>query len=218
MQSCEIVATALESANYGAVNQGHLVEVTEEQRNAVKIARARLSGPSQITKDATVADLTPGGGMVILEQGTNDWTCFPGDENHIGNVPMACDPMGLQWALDLLAGKPAPTNKAPGLIYMLCGATQHCIRNPLDTTSPAVPIGPHYMIIWPFDSALHGIPTNVRDAGAWVMYDKTPWAHLHVCGNPWDGTVYHSEKAPNPVWTMKYAISNEDSEQTGFGT
>lgn len=129
---------------------------------------------------------------------------------------MACDPNGLQWLKDLLSGKPKPTNTAPGLIYMLCGATQRSIINPYDQDSAAIPIGPHYMIIWPFNSVTHGMPTNVRDAGAWVMYDGTPWAHLHVCGSPWDGTVYHREKAPNPIWTLRYAASNDDSEQTGF--
>jgi len=28
------------------------------------------------------------------------------------------------WIKDLMAGKPAPTNSSPGLIYMLNGATQ----------------------------------------------------------------------------------------------
>ena len=47
-----------------------------------------------------------------------------------------------------MAGKPAPTNTAPGMIYMLCGATQHSNTDPFDHTSPAIPIGPHWMIIW----------------------------------------------------------------------
>ena len=34
---------------------------------------------------------------------------------------------------------------APGLIYMLCGATQRSYTDPFDTTSPAIPIGPHWM-------------------------------------------------------------------------
>lgn len=189
---------------------------TEQDRIAVKIGRARLSGPSQVTKDATVAELDASGKITILAIGTNEWVCFPGNENEIGNVPMSCDRMGLQWLKDLLEGKPAPTNKAPGLIYMLCGATQRSVTNPYDKDSAAIPIGPHYMIMWPFDSVRHGMPTNVRDAGAWVMYDGTPWAHLHVCGSPWDGTVYHHERAPNPIWSLKYAASNEDSQQTGF--
>jgi hypothetical protein len=37
---------------------------------------------------------------------------------------MRADPMGMVWIKDLMAGKPAPTNSSPGLIYMLNGATQ----------------------------------------------------------------------------------------------
>ncbi len=36
---------------------------------------------------------------------------------------MCADPMGMVWIKDLMAGKPAPTNSSPGLIYMLNGAT-----------------------------------------------------------------------------------------------
>ena len=88
---------------------------------AAKIARAMLSGPREITKDATIAEMGADGKLIILRQGTNDWVCFPGDENEIGNVPMCADPMGLQWMMDIMAKKPKPTNTAPGLIYMLCG-------------------------------------------------------------------------------------------------
>jgi hypothetical protein len=40
-----------------------------------------------------------------------------------------------------------------GLIYMLNGATQHTYTDPFDRSSPAIPIGPHWMLIWPFDAA-----------------------------------------------------------------
>jgi hypothetical protein len=105
------------------------------------------------------------GNLVVLRQGTNHWVCFPGDENEIGNVPMCADPMGLQWMRDIMAGKPAPTNTAPGIIYMLCGATQHSNTDPFDKSSPAIPIGPHWMIIWPYDAVRDGLPNTVRDAG-----------------------------------------------------
>jgi hypothetical protein len=93
--------------------------------------------------------------------------------------------MGLQWMMDIMAKKPKPTNTAPGLIYMLCGATQHSNTDPFDRTSPAIPIGPHWMIIWPYDAKHCGLPNTVRDAGAWVMFDGTPYAYLHICGTPW---------------------------------
>ena len=110
---------------------GKAVPASEQERVlGIKIARAMLSGPGEITKDATVAEMGADGNLIILRQGTNDWVCFPGDENEIGNVPMCADPMGLQWMMDIRAKKPKPTNTAPGLIYMLCGATQHSNTDP----------------------------------------------------------------------------------------
>ncbi|NBD24941.1 hypothetical protein [Paenibacillus glycinis] len=173
-----------------------------EQILGIKIARAMLSGPRNITRDATVAEMDADGDLVILRRGTNNWVCFPGDENQIGNPPMCADPMGLQWMMDLIAKRPRPTNRAPGLIYMLCGASQHSTTDPFDRTSPAIPIGPHWMIIWPFDAKQSGLPTSVRDAGAWVMFDGTPYAYLHICGTPWTGNVY--DEGSEPVWTMAY--------------
>ena len=179
----------------------------DEQVLAAKISRAMASGPLHITKDATVVEMDRQGNTVVLRQGTNDWVCMPGDENEIGNVPMCADPNGLQWMNDLRAGKPAPTNTAPGIIYMLCGATQHSNTDPFDKTSPAIPIGPHWMIIWPYDAARDGLPNTVRDAGAWVMFDGTPYAYLHICGTPWAGNEYTADQVP--VWTMRYSPPTE---------
>ncbi|WP_051194170.1 hypothetical protein [Nocardia jiangxiensis] len=179
----------------------------DEQVLAAKISRAMASGPLHITEDATVVEMDRQGNTVVLRQGTNDWVCLPGDENEIGNVPMCADPMGLQWMLDMMAGKPAPTNTAPGIIYMLCGATQHSNTDPSDRTSPPIPIGPHWMILWPYDATRDGLPNTVRDAGAWVMFDGTPYAYLHICGNPWDGNEY--VRGQVPIWTMKYGNPNE---------
>ena len=183
----------------------------EEQILNAKMARAMASGPSQITQDATIAEWQPNGAMSILREGTNQWTCFPGNENVVGNVPMCCDPMGLQWAKDIYGMKKKPTNTAPGLIYMLCGAAQHSLKDPFDRTSASIPIGPHYMIIWPYDSKRDGLPNDIRDAGAWVAFDGTPYAHLHVCGTPWEGTVYDREKASAAIWTMRYQRPHHDN-------
>jgi hypothetical protein len=147
-----------------------------------KIRRALLSGPPSVTREATVAEMDAQGKMVVLRQGTNQWVCMPGNENIIGNVPMCLDTMGMQWYMDIRAKKPKPTNATPGLIYMLCGATQRSYTDPFDTTSPAIPIGPHWMVIWPFDAAASGLPTVMRDAGTMIMFAGTPYAHLHICG------------------------------------
>jgi hypothetical protein len=170
-----------------------------------KIRRALLSGPDSITREATVAELDAEGKMTVLRQGTNRWVCVPGNENIIGAADMCADPMGMRWMLDVLAKKPKPSNAEPGLIYMLNGATQHSYTDPFDRTSPAIPIGPHWMILWPFDARVAGLPTVMRDAGTMVMFAGTPYAHLHICGSPWDGNEYHP--GDRGVWTMTYARS-----------
>jgi len=108
-----------------------------------RIARARLSGPPHVTKDATVAALHGDGSMTALVQGTNEWVCVPGDENKIGDRPMCMNPTGMRWMMDAMQGKPKPSNTAPGMIYMLCGAAQKSNTDHSDRTSAAIPISPH---------------------------------------------------------------------------
>jgi hypothetical protein len=170
---------------------------------AEKIRRARLSGPSFVTTNATVAEMDAQGQLLVLSKGTNEWVCCPGNENIIGDVPMALDPMGMQWFMDLHARKPKPTNTAPGLIYMLCGAIQHSYTDPFDRTSAPIPIGPHWMLLWPFDAKTVGMGTVMRDAGTMVMFAGTPYAHLHICGSPWDGNEYHPDD--RVIRTLTYA-------------
>src|ERR1700722_12603956 len=165
-----------------------------------RVARALLSGPATIRDGATVADMDDRGNMTVLRPGTNEWVCMPGVE--IGQADMCADPMGMQWFTDLMMRKPKPTNTAPGLVYMLNGATQHSYTDPFDRTSPPIPIGPHWMLIWPFDAEASGLSTVMRDAGTMIMFAGTPYAHLHICGDPWAGNEYHpGDKA---VWTMTY--------------
>jgi hypothetical protein len=168
-----------------------------------RIRRARLSGPDSVTREATVAEINADGELKVLRPGTNQWVCVPGNQNIIGEADMCMDPMGMRWMLDVIAKKPKPTNATPGLIYMLNGATQRSYTDPFDRTSPAIPIGPHWMILWPFDAKAAGLPTVMRDAGTLIMFAGTPYAHLHVCGSPWDGNEYHT--GDRGVWTMTYA-------------
>jgi hypothetical protein len=110
----------------------------EEEIRAVKIARAMRAGPSTIMEHATVAEMDRLGRMIdILRKGANDWVCRPGNEDVVGDPPMCVDALGMRWFRDLLEGKPEPTNKAPGLCCMLCGATQHSNATPM--TEPAPP-------------------------------------------------------------------------------
>ena len=65
-----------------------------------------------------------------------------------------------------------------------------------------IPIGPHWMLIWPFDAESSGLSTVMRDAGTMIMFAGTPYAHLHICEDPWAGNEYHP--GDRAVWTMTY--------------
>jgi hypothetical protein len=58
------------------------------------------------------------------------------------------------------------------------------------------------MILSPFDASRCGLPTTVRDGGAWIMFAGTPYAYLHVCGTPWVGNEY--TPGDEAIWTMRY--------------
>jgi hypothetical protein len=149
-----------------------------------KIARAMSSGPPNITKSAKIADTDAQGTMVVLREGNNGFTCMPGNPKVTGMPAMCANEAALQWLADFKARKPKPTNTEPGIIYMLAGATQRSDSDPFDTTSEAIPVGPHWMIMWPFDPKTSGLPIKHKSTGAYIMWAGTPWAHLHVMGSP----------------------------------
>ena len=90
----------------------------------------------------------------------------------------------MQWLADFKAHKARPTNAVPGITYMLAGATQRSDTDPYDTTSPLFRVGPHWMIMWPFDPKATGLPDKHHDTGAYIMWAGSPYAHLHIMGRP----------------------------------
>jgi hypothetical protein len=149
-----------------------------------KINRALAAGPPGVASHAAVAEIDSEGGMHVLRPGTNDFTCMPGDPGGVGMPAMCADKIAMQWNSDFAQHRARPGTTVPGIIYMLAGATQRSDSDPFDQTSPAIPIGPHWMIMWPFDPKSTGLPTTHRPTGAYIMWAGTPWAHLHIMGTP----------------------------------
>jgi len=149
-----------------------------------QIARALSAGPPEVAKSARVVDTDAQGKMIVLREGSNGFTCMPGNPKVIGDPPMYADAASMQWAADFKARKPKPTNTVPGITYMLAGATQRSDTDPFDTTSPPIQVGPHWMIIWPFDPKATGLPVIHREKGAYIMWAGSPYAHVHVMGRP----------------------------------
>lgn len=179
-----IVAGAGALNTAGSNPTGHVAENRQSETSQVKIARALSAGPDEVAKGARIVDTDAQGKMVVLREGTNGFTCMPGNPNVIGDPPMCADSASMQWAADLKAHKPKPTNTVPGITYMLSGATQRSDTDPYDKTSPPITVGPHWMIIWPFDPKTTGLPTTHKPTGAYIMWAGSPYAHLHVMGRP----------------------------------
>jgi hypothetical protein len=149
-----------------------------------KIARAMSAGPADVAKAARIVDTDAQGKMVVLREGNNGFTCMPGNLKVVGQPPMCVDAAAMQWYDDAKAHKLKPTNTVPGITYMLAGATQRSDSDPNDTTSMPIEIGPHWMIMWPFDPKTTGLPTTHKPTGAYIMWAESPYAHLHIMGRP----------------------------------
>ena len=160
-----------------------LMDDTTETKE-VKIARALSAAPENVARGARIVDTDASGTIVVLREGTNGFTCMPGNSRAVGDPPMCADAASMQWAADFKAHRPKPTNTVPGITYMLAGATQRSDSDPYDTTSPPISVPPHWMIMWPFDPKATGLPTNHRDTGAYIMWAGSPYAHVHIMGHP----------------------------------
>jgi hypothetical protein len=150
----------------------------------VKIARAMSAGPAGVATTARIVDTDAQGKSVVLREGNNGFTCMPGNPKIVGEPPMCVDAASLQWFADAKAHKPKPTNATPGVTYMLAGATQRSDSDPNDTTSMPIEVGPHWMIMWPFDPKTTGLPTTQKPTGAYIMWAGSPYAHVHIMGRP----------------------------------
>jgi hypothetical protein len=166
---------------------GHAESQTSAKVDATtqeKIARATSAGPENISESARIIDTDAQGNKVILREGSNGFTCMPGNPNVVGEPPMCVDAASMQWFADAKAHKPKPTNTVPGITYMLAGATQRSDSDPNDTTSMPIDVGPHWMIMWPFDPKATGLPVIHKDTGAYIMWAGSPYAHVHIMGRP----------------------------------
>ena len=170
----------------------------------VQMARAIAAGPRHVTDSARIVGADAQGKRMVLREGSNGFTCQPG--NPVLGRPASCaNEAARQWSADMAAHKAKPTNAEPGVIYKLAGATQRSGSDPSDKTSPPITIGPHWMIMWPFDPKTTGLSATSKDTGAYIMLAGTPYAHLHIMGTPVGTPMEHlagpmqDDGSPAPV-------------------
>jgi hypothetical protein len=144
----------------------------------VQMARAIAAGPRHVTDSARIVGADAQGKRIVLREGSNGFTCQPGNPKVLGHPASCANEPARQWISDMATHKAKPTNAEPGVVYLLAGATQSSVSN------SAITIGPHWMILWPFDPKTTGLSATSKDTGAYVMLAGTPYAHLHVMGHP----------------------------------
>lgn len=112
------------------------------ESDQMKIPRALSAAPKEVVRSAKVVEIDAHGKMIVLREGTNGFTCMPGNPQAVGDPAMCMDGPSMLWAADFKAHKPKPTHTVPGITYMLAGATQRSDSDPYDTTSPPITVPP----------------------------------------------------------------------------
>ena len=150
-----------------------------------KIASAMSAAPASIAEQATIFDwaMDDTGKFVVLQDGSNDWSCFPDDTNTPGNDPMCLDQPWLAWLYAIVAGD-KPTTAVAGVAYMLQGGSTPSNTDPLATAPAAgeawLSDPPHLMLLLPGELDQRAFSTD-HDAGEpYIMWAGTPYEHIMV--------------------------------------
>jgi hypothetical protein len=149
---------------------------------------AREGAPERISDQAGIVRMDPKGKVTPVSQSKNGFTCtLMPDESR---SPVCADERGFAWLVSAISQKPQPPAiDKPGIAYMAKGATHYETSDGKMMMVPGagtkeVREPPHWMIIWPFDSASTGIPTKSNAGGSYIMFAGTPYAHLMVLQDP----------------------------------
>lgn len=154
-----------------------------------QIRLAMSAAPSDISKDATIMVFGKDGKLMETRKGTNGFTCVPDVDDQEIPDPFCGDAAAMQWANDYMSKAPRPTNTSPGIAYMGKGGWHwekdgKVVMSSAEPGAKRVKEPPHWMIFWPFDSEMTGLPSAPDKFGAYIMFEDTPYAHLMIYQDP----------------------------------
>ena len=150
------------------------------------IASAMTAAPMSIAKGATIMAMDDKGGLRVVREGTNGFTCLPDMPATPGPDPMCMDKNALAWAGAWMKHEPPPAGKV-GFMYMLAGGTDASNTDPYATAPSAdnhwITTGPHVMVVG-------------ADASFYDLYPKSATPDTSVPYVMWAGTPYQHLMAP----------------------
>src|ERR1700751_616189 len=105
-------------------------DLYKSETKEAKIARAISAAPPSVSDAARIVDHDENGAEIVLREGTNGFTCFPGHPGVVGDATYCANAAALRWESDFLALQSKPTNTEPGIVYMLLGGTDWSATDP----------------------------------------------------------------------------------------
>lgn len=157
--------------------------MSEKDQTALALSGA----PMNIAKEAGVMIYGADGTLTETKKSANGFTCIP-SVMHLPNPdPMCMDTAAQQWMTALINHAPKPTNTVPGIAYMARGGAHFEQDGKIVMSGDGAKIvqePPHWMLMWPFDTAATKLPTIPNPSGVYIMFEGSPYAHLMLYQDP----------------------------------
>jgi len=158
------------------ISQEAMGDVSAEMQNTMS------AGPAGIVKNATIMGnpTVEGGEMVVLQEGTNGWICYPDRAVSPGNDPQCNDTIS---DAGFVAGA-TRTVPSAGLSYMLAGGSDESNTDPMATGPAAgeewITTPPHLMYMVPGGFDTKFFTTDHMSGYPYIMWAGTDLEHIMI--------------------------------------
>ena len=189
---CSVVALGLMLVYAGPVHakgdkKPSTVKDVKSLSEGEQVKLALSGAPPHLVKEVGVMIYGADGKLTETKKSTNGFTCIPTVMNLPDPDPMCMDAAVHQWMMDLMDNAPKPTNTVPGIAYMARGGSHFEKDGKVVMSGDGAKVvkePPHWMLMWPFESATTKLPTTPNPSGSYIMFEGTPYAHLMVYQDP----------------------------------
>jgi hypothetical protein len=171
-----------------APKKGASVKEVKAMSEKDQTALALSAAPAHVAKEAGVMIYGADGKLTEVKKSDNGFTCVPTVMNLPEPDPMCMDGAAHQWLMDIMNNAPKPSNTMPGIAYMARGGSHFekdkKVVMQKEAGARVVKEPPHWMVMWPFESAMTKLPTVPNPSGVYIMFEGSPYAHLMIYQDP----------------------------------
>src|SRR5258706_12648799 len=90
----------------------------------VQMAWAIAAGPRHVTDSARIVGADAQGKRMVLREGSNGFTCQPGNPKFLGRPASCSNEAARRWSAEMAGHKAKPTNAEPASISMIRTPTE----------------------------------------------------------------------------------------------